>query len=402
MDSRQNHFCRLDGGGTNLRNSVRYGHSQTGNGMNSQTRAVARAEKPHKLTIFTGSNGSGRWWHARDSRAGRPVHPSKLSHYLVGNRTSILAVGFMLLMVGGLSGSFFEDQGLGYAQKRPSQNKSGPVEVPFEFVANQIVVEVRIAGKGPYSMLLDTDTDPSAIDLATARELGLSQDSKAFPATGGGTDTNVVHLTRLPTVELGSVVAKEVLAGAIDLSKLSAKLGKPIQGVLGYSFLKDRIIQIDYPETKIRFYNESPFPGIQYGPNTVNTIAMAFRYDDGVLIDSVFINGQKLKATLDTGSSGTFALTPEAVATLGMEEQAQNGEGEKSVGYNGEYESKSGLLKSVRIGRLSVESMPAAFWLPGTGHDKKKYQVNIGNGFFKDFIMTFDFHGKMVVFEKVE
>jgi predicted aspartyl protease len=317
-------------------------------------------------------------------------------------RTAILAVGFMLLMVGGLSGRLCRGQGVGYAQKRPSQNKSGPVEIPFEFVDNQIVIEVRIAGKGPYNMLVDTDTDPSAIDLATARELGLSQDSKAYPATGGGTDNNFVHLTRLPTVELGSVVAKDVLAGAIDLSKLSAKLGKPIQGVLGYSFLKDRIIQIDYSETKLRFYNETPFPGIQTAPNTVNTIAMAFRYDDGVLVDSVFINGQKLKATLDTGSSGTFSLTPEGVATLGLEEQARDGEGEKSVGYNGEYESKSGVLKSVRLGRLSIESAPAAFWSPGTGHDKKKFQVNIGNGFFKDFIMTFDFRGKMVVFEKVE
>src|ERR1700730_4098285 len=205
---------------------------------------------------------------------------------------------------------FFRGQGLGYAQKRPSQtrpsqNRYLPVEVPFQFVANQIVVEVRIAGKGPYNMLVDTDTDPSAIDLATARELGLSQDSKNFPATGGGTDANVVHLTRLPSVELGSVVAKEVLAGAIDLSKLSAKLGKPIQGVLGYSFLKDRIVQIDYPEAKIRFYTESPYPGIQDQPNTVDKIAMAFRYDDGVLIDSVFVNGQKLKATLNTGSSST-------------------------------------------------------------------------------------------------
>jgi predicted aspartyl protease len=360
-----------------LRNSVRYGHSQSGNGMKTQTRAVSRAEKPHKHKMF------------------------------LAKRTAILAIGFTLLMAGSFSGRLFRGRGLGYAQKRPSQtrpsqNRYLPVEVPFEFVANQIVVEVKIAGKGPYSMLLDTDTDPSAIDLATARQLGLSQDSKNFPATGGGTETNVVHLTRLPTIELGSVVAKEVLAGAIDLSKLSARLGKPIHGVLGYSFLKDRIVQIDYPETKIRFYIESPYPGIQAAPNTVNTIAMAFRYDDGVLIDSVFINGQKLKATLDTGSSGTFALTPETVATLGLEEEARNGEGEKSVGYNGEYESKSGVLKSVRIGRLSVESAPAAFWSAGTGHDKKKFQVNIGNGFFKDFIMTFDFRGKMVVFEKVE
>ena len=300
----------------------------------------------------------------------------------------MFALGLMLLLSSG--------SGAGYSQNR----SAAPVEVPFEFVANQIIVQVKIAGKGPYSMLLDTDTDPTAIDLATARELGLRLDARSFPASGGGTEANLVQLTRLPTVELGGVMAKDVAAGAIDLKKLSAKLGRPLQGVLGYSFLKDRIVQIDYPASKIRFYTETPYPGIQNSANTVNKIAMPFRYDGGVVIDSVFINGQKVKATLDTGSSETFALTPEAVAIIGLDEETQDGPAAKSVGYNGEFERKSGVLKSVRIGRLSIESAPAAFWPPGSGHDKKNYQVNIGNGFFKDYLMTFDFRAKMVVFEQ--
>lgn len=304
----------------------------------------------------------------------------------------IFALGFLLLLSGG--------SGRGYSQNRSAP--SPPVEVPFEFVANQIIVQVKIAGKGPYSMLLDTDTDPSAIDLGTARELGLRLDARSFPATGGGTDANLFQLTRLPTVELGSVMAKDVAAGAIDLKKLAGKLGRPLQGVLGYSFLKDRIVQIDYAALKIRFYAQTPYAGIQNSANTVNKIAVPFRYDDGVVIDSVFINGQKVKATLDTASSGTFALTPEGAAIIGLDEEAQGGPVAKSTGYNGEFESKSGVLKSVRIGRLSIESAPAVFWPPGSGHDKKNYQVNIGNGFFKNYLMTFDFRGKMVVFEQTD
>jgi predicted aspartyl protease len=296
-------------------------------------------------------------------------------------------IGFVLLLSSGAQVAF-------------SQTRSVPTEVPFEFVHNQILVQVKIAGKGPYTMLLDTDTDPSAIDLATAKELGLGLDSKLYPAAGGGRDNQTIQLTRLPTVELGTVLAKDVMAGAVDLKKVAAKLERPLHGVLGYSFLKDRIIQIDYAASKIRFYLQSPYAAIANAPNTVNVVAMPFRYDNGVIIDSVFINGEKLKATLDTGSSGTFALTPEAAAILGIADQAQNGTAEKSIGYNGEYESKSGVLKSVRLGRLSLESAPASFWPTGSGHDKEKYQVNIGNGFFKDYLMTFDFRGKIVVFEK--
>jgi predicted aspartyl protease len=283
-----------------------------------------------------------------------------------------------------------------------SQAVKPPAEVPFEFEHNQIIIQVKIGGKGPFNMLLDTDTDPSAIDAATARELGLSVGSKGSTATGGGTETNTVYAARLPNVELGSVMAKEVFAATIDLTKLGAKLGRPIHGVLGYSFLKDRIVQIDYPNLKLRFYNETPHPRIHLGPNTVNIISFPFHYEDGdVIIDSVFINNEKLKATLDTGSSGTFSLTPEAVAILGLEEQGHDSEDE-AVGYNGAYKSKVGTLKSVRLGRFAIESAPATFWLPGTGHDNKRFHVNIGNGFFKDFIMTFDFKSKTVVFERVD
>ena len=246
-----------------------------------------------------------------------------------------------------------------------------------------------------YSLLLE-------LDLATAREVGLRLDSKSFSASGGGTDANQVQLIRLPTVELGGVIAKDVLAGAIDLQKLAAKLERPIHGVLGHSFLKDRIFQIDYSSLRIRFYAASPYPGVLSGANTVNRIALPFRYENDVIIDSVFVNGIKMRATLDTGGSNTFALTPEAITTLGLEEEANNAKSEVSAGYNGQFESKTGTLKSVRIGRLAVDSPPVSFWPAGTGHDKKKYQVSIGNGFFKDYLMTFDFRGKVVVFERVD
>jgi predicted aspartyl protease len=275
-------------------------------------------------------------------------------------------------------------------------------EAPFEFVHNQIVVQVKVGGKGPYNMLVDTNTDPSAIDVATARELGLATGDKGGFATGGGNDANPVYPTRIPSVELGTLVARDIFAATIDLTKISKRIERPIHGVLGFSFLKDRIIQIDYPNSKLRFFAESPYPRIQLSANTVNTIAFPFKREGGdVIIDSVFINNEKMRATLDTGSSSTFTLTPDAVALLNLEEQAQPSE-TTSVGYNGEYESKQGILKSVRLGRISVESVRANFWLPKTGHDNLKFQVNIGNGFFQDFVMTFDFKSKLVVFERVD
>jgi len=284
-----------------------------------------------------------------------------------------------------------------------AQTPKPPVEVPFEFVHNQIVVQVKIAGKGPFNMLVDTDTDPSAIDEKTARELGLSIGSNGAPASGSGTEANTTYPTMFPTVELGSITAKQIPAATIDMSKISARIERPIAGVLGFSFLKERIIQIDYGNLKLRFFAESPYPRIQMAPNTVNTIAMTFKREDGdVIVDSVFVNNEKMRATLDTGSSGSFSLTPEAVALLGLEGDEAEGKTETSVGYNGQYERKNGVLKSVRMGRYSAEGVQASFFPPKTGHDNRPWQLNIGNAFFQDFVMTFDFKNKIVVFERVD
>jgi predicted aspartyl protease len=306
------------------------------------------------------------------------------------NRFAV-AAGFALLVVATV------------APATKAQTVKPPVEVPFEFIHNQIVVQVKIAGKGPFNMLVDTDTDPSAIDEKTARELGLSIGSSGAPASGSGTEVNTTFPATLPTVELGSVTAKQVAAATIDMSKISARIERPIAGVLGYSFLKDRIIQIDYGNLKLRFFAESPYPRIQLAPNTVNTIAMNFRREEGdVIVDSVFVNNEKMRATLDTGSSGSFSLTPEAVALLHLEDDAAEGKTETSVGYNGQYERKNGILKSIRMGRYSAEGVQASFFPPKTGHDNQPWQVNIGNAFFQDFVMTFDFKNKIVVFERVD
>src|SRR5256885_17188276 len=77
------------------------------------------------------------------------------------------------------------------------QSGKAPIEVPFEFVANQIVVQAKIGGKGPFNMLIDTDTDPSAIDATTAKELGLDVGARGSVASGGGTEKNIVYPTRL-------------------------------------------------------------------------------------------------------------------------------------------------------------------------------------------------------------
>src|SRR5215217_5466664 len=98
--------------------------------------------------------------------------------------------------------------------------KQQVVEIPFDFYRNEIILQVKVNGKGPFNMMLDTGTDPSAVDVNTAREIGLKLDAVGSRATGGGTSVNLVYGTKLPLVELGGITAKNLEAAAIDLTKV--------------------------------------------------------------------------------------------------------------------------------------------------------------------------------------
>jgi len=275
--------------------------------------------------------------------------------------------------------------------------KQQVVEVPFDFYKNEIILQVKVNGKGPFNMMLDTGTDPSAVDLTTARDIGLKLHPRGKPGTGGGTDVNLTYYTQLPLVEVNGFTVKDVETLALDLSKVSERLGKPLHGVLGHSVLNGRIVQIDYPHRVVRFYSQ---PLFSKAANTSKRSVLSFRYADNVLLDDVFVNGKKMVGNLDTGSSGTFNLTPAAVSYLGLEEEFDQAPVSTDVGYNGVSQNRKGKVNNVTVGGISVDAPAVIFFGKGTGRDKKPWGINIGNGFLKDFVLTLDYRNKLVVLER--
>jgi predicted aspartyl protease len=301
------------------------------------------------------------------------------------------SLGIFLLIAGWCPTSF--DQ---------TSNREQIIEVPFDFYRNEIIVRVKVNNRGPFDMMLDTGTDPSAIDLATAKEIGLKLDSVGHQGSGGGTSVNLAYETKLQLVEMGGLTARNVQALAIDLSKPSQRLAKPLHGILGHSLLNGRIVQIDYPKRVVRFYSKSPFPQAANLPNTSKRTVLPFRYDDGILIDQVSVNAKKMPANLDTGSNGTFSLTPAAVSYLSLDAEASKAPVSTSVGYNGTAENREGKIGNVTLGAISIDAPTVVFFSKGTGHDKKKWGINIGNAFLRDFVVTIDYRSKVLTLERPE
>ena len=273
---------------------------------------------------------------------------------------------------------------------------AGAISVPFRFTHGEVVAQATINGQGPFNVLLDTGADPSVINLATARQLGLKIDSTGGQGSGTGTDVNLAYGTTIPAVELGDLRAANMEAVAMDLSKISKKIGQPITAVLDYTLLKGRIVQFDFPGRVVRFLSSAPYPNDDQTTNTAKVTTISFKYKDDILADGVVVNGKKMLAHVDTGCNSAFQLTAAGVIEAGLQNVPTISR--QSVGFNGVAKSRQGKIGMVTIGGISVRNPTATFFNKGTGYDHEGWGIRIGNEFMQHYIVTFDFQSMKISF----
>ena len=266
--------------------------------------------------------------------------------------------------------------------------------VTFDFLKSEIVASVRINGKGPFTVLLDTGTAPSVIDLSIARKIGLKLEATSGPGEGGGTEAHPTYSTILPDVVFGRLHTSKVEALATDLSGLSPKIGRQIDAVLGDGFFSNRVIQFDYSRKIAKVYASSPF---SRSHPVSREITVPFQHDDGeVHFSGLRINGKSVKANLDTGSNSTFSLTPSGIDRLGLVQQASKGQARSASGFNGKYNTRKGTLDVVEIGNYRIYKPEVIYWQRNTGHDSRHWDVNVGNLFLKHFVVTVDYQANLL------
>ena len=138
----------------------------------------------------------------------------------------------------------------------PVRLPSVACELPLQFREGLLWLEVRVPQSvQPLNFLMDSGASVSVLNLSTARRLGLELGRKVG-ADGVGVSLNgywPVHLSaRAESFEL----PREFLA--LDLDKLSKACGNSVDGLVGADFFRDRVVQIDYTEQKLRVLAASP------------------------------------------------------------------------------------------------------------------------------------------------
>jgi predicted aspartyl protease len=274
--------------------------------------------------------------------------------------------------------------------------------VPFELVHNEIIINTAIGESAPQRFMLDCGVDPSVIDLTLARTLGIEIDeTEVGEATGAGDGEGLaVMLSSIPDLAIQDMTFDPIVALAADISPFSEALGFPLAGILGHSFLENRIVRIDYPARQLTIGTDI---GAFGPPATAVTeryvVPLKFNSEEELIpVFDLVINGEMVTVTLDTGSSGGLELSPSAVTRLSLEAEKAAGETTEALGARGLRTLTNGSLSDVGLGPFVIAELPTHFGERSLS--AVAVEGNAGNKLFQNFVLTLDYVNGEVIFQQ--
>lgn|SRR5262245_35853844 len=113
-----------------------------------------------------------------------------------------------------------------------------------------LVVDVKVNGAGPFAFVLDTGASFSVITPRTAKAVGITPTGESPTAIGAGGRIEA-GLCRLETFKLGAHLVRNLDVALMSLDEVEKPLGLRIGGLIGYNFLRQYVVTIDYPAKRL-------------------------------------------------------------------------------------------------------------------------------------------------------
>ncbi|MBV9700934.1 MAG: clan AA aspartic protease [Candidatus Eremiobacteraeota bacterium] len=183
----------------------------------------------------------------------------------------------------------------------PSLSGSNSTTVPFMLFDNRMLVQTRIDGDGPFTMVVDTGSYEVDVTPAVARRLSLAM-KPAGSATGAGSGSTQFFTTQIPTFALGSLRLANIAAGVIDLSAIQRAIGFPrLDGIIGYGVLGKYRVGVDMDAQRLTL-SAKPLPVPKAATSEPFTLG------GGAIHIAAAVDGIHGRFFVDTGDRSSLTL----------------------------------------------------------------------------------------------
>jgi hypothetical protein len=272
------------------------------------------------------------------------------------------------------------------------------LKIPFELYANVIFLQARVNNSPPLWFLLDTGAGGSLINVSRVKGLGLK------------------YLDTAKMTGMGGIVKGEYLGGAtfsfpgvevfnrklvsIPIDPLTSRVGRGVDGVIGYDFFKLFVVEIDYIAKTINLYDPRAYtysgsgevvPFTLHGRTPFTRIKLELPGRDAV-------EGQ---FELDTAADSALSINgPFAEAHGLLKSLAHKSATLMGAGAGGDSPYISARLGAVQLGRFRFDNPVVSFSqdTKGSGSSTES-DGQLGTEIFRRFKVIFDYSRARMILE---
>ncbi|MES2267752.1 MAG: aspartyl protease family protein [Bacteroidota bacterium] len=255
-----------------------------------------------------------------------------------------------------------------------------------------MVVKLKINGKGPFNFVLDTGvglmiiTEPKLVD-----SIGIASKRTIKLVGLGEGDAFEAYVTPVLDIDIPGLVSEDVSAAILkdDYFNLSAYIGLPIHGLLGYEFFNSLAVKINFTDTTMNVCRPQylkPFKKSQKIPITIEDkkpyMQTNVSFHDGTRAVNKFV--------IDLGAGHPLSIE-NMLQKHGLPKKAI--QANLGVGLNGPISGYLSRVKDIEIAGYKVKNIITSF--PDKDYVQRTSSVprdgNIGIGILKRFNLAFDY-----------
>ncbi|RUA31705.1 MAG: hypothetical protein DSY77_12695 [Bacteroidetes bacterium] len=275
-----------------------------------------------------------------------------------------------------------------------SGNKRSTI-IPFELNSNLIIVNVLFEGVIPLKFIVDTGvTNTVLIDKTYSEILNIVPDRKLTLVGAAGIKEVEAYIANKTSIKVGEVSGNNIplLILKEDYLNLQKNLGIKIHGILGYDFLKNFIVRVDYKNELMKFYNPKYFnrPMFFY-----TSIDMKIEQSKPYIFQNLKVNDSTeilSKLMIDTGASHPLMLHKNSSENIQLPEK--NVRDILGAGIAGTIEGHAARIPRLSIDKYELENITTNYPDSGAYQDIINYtgrNGTIGGGALKHFKLFFDY-----------
>lgn len=309
---------------------------------------------------------------------------------------NILSIILFIFIIGPLHGQTLHNE------KILSNTTQKSYTIPFKFINNTIIIDVIINHSKPMQFILDTGVPATIItSLVIDEELSLNYARKIKISGLGNGEPAEAYQSTENQIKVGPITGKsqEIYVLLRDYFKFSNMLGTKINGLIGYQIFHDFIVEINYQEKTITFYNPDHYT--RRKKKSAVTLPLILENKKPYLSTTITTpNGNTIPVKLLVDTGGGFALWLSQSTSPHITLPQPNLYAYLGSGLNGPIYGHKSRIPALQLGPYQFSTPTTSFPNDSsinTVITKDKRNGSLGNEILRRFTVVFNYPEKEII-----